>query len=325
MKRNTIDKHKLCELFSQLDHLCNSAAIFKDTNVSYCDKTFKSFVESDNKKVFLDGLHSVISTISHLPIKQKSRKTIKNSSSKHTGNKIDYELTKFAIMSRNSFTVCLFAADDEEIQSDILTFEDIKNWLPDKSNEFHPYSKSIIDKLLDEKIIPLFSQVPIINIDHRIISAIDLIGINMKTLTPVVIEVKTGFDSRVYGQGQYYLYNKYGSDIKMCQKTGHLLQLFYYSKWLRDQGFNTMCKDYIIVANRYANNGVDKWFSIPKQWREGYISDNIYNAFNRREYIVNKQKTHKNGQNQCISKIFKKSTISHEKTSPRKIYNIKKV
>ncbi len=317
-----IDRQKLCELFSRLDHLCNSVSIFKDTRVSYCDKKFKSFIESDNKKVFLDGLHSVISTISQLPIKQKSNKAIKNSSSKKTGNKIDYELTKFAIVSRNSFTVCLFASD-----IDLLTFDDIKEWLPDsnKSDEFHPYSKSIIDKLLEEKIVPLFSQVPIVNTDHRIVSAIDLIGINMKTLTPVVIEVKTGFDSRVYGQGTYYLHNRYGSDIKMCQKTGHLLQLFYYSKWLRDQGFDTMCKDYVIVANRYANNGVDKWFSIPRQWREEHISDNIYSAFGNREYIVNKQKTDRNGQNQCISKIFQKSSSSSEKKiGPRKIYDYKK-
>ena len=40
-----IDRQKLCELFSRLDHLCNSVSIFKDTRVSYCDKKFKSFIE----------------------------------------------------------------------------------------------------------------------------------------------------------------------------------------------------------------------------------------------------------------------------------------
>lgn len=321
MSSKKIDINKLTLLFNRLKNLCTTASALKENMILYCTKEHKSFIFEDNP-IFLDGLHHVITCMSSLPLKKKSKNTIRNSSSTTLGNKIDYELNKFAIMSHNSFDVCLFS---EDVSDTSVTFSEIESWLPNhNTNLFHDYTRSIIEKLLEEKIVPLFSQVPIINTEHRIISAIDLIGINVKTLTPVVIEVKTGFDSRVYGQGEYYLFPKYGSNLKMCQKTAHLLQLFYYSKWLKEQGFDTLNKDHVVVANDYANGGVDKWFSIPKQWTLPSVSDTIYTAFGQRDYIVDKEKTDRRGRNQSISKVFRKLDDDKKKKNNRSSSSFKR-
>lgn len=181
------------------------------------------------------GLLSVLEEIMPHGLEVQGKHVQKGSSSIKIGQNVDADIERCS----NAAFECIWNATENHNEEDIVDFYTIQsNAFTAMPASTHEYTDMIIGKLKKLGIVPVRSQVRIVDLDARINTAIDVIGVSLgkktkklNSLTITTIETKTGYNQGTYGRSELKTDKCYGS-LPVCTKTRHHMQLFYYWMWL---------------------------------------------------------------------------------------------
>lgn len=220
------------------------------------------------------GLIDAIKQVMPLEYEVHGKRVQAGQSSAQIGTHVDKEIGQCAALARSLIDTTIAKCGDDDIIDYYTLIGNVYDNTPECT---HSYSQTIVLKLRDLLLIPVASQILVVDDDGNIRSAVDLLCIGIRSgnkrireVQYVTVEQKTGYNQGIYGRSNVNIDDRYGG-LPVSTKTRHLFQLFFYYRWLQERGVQTHPMLLIVNENTAKQKQKCRVIDLPKELRDDTI------------------------------------------------------